>query len=144
MSTVDKTGSISLPAAGFGKCVIMQNHIDFTVSANQLTQGQTMDIFDLPANVLCQEVLMHISTVCAGVTDVDIGTAADTSGFMDGATLATSGWVRDVSGEAYTLASGGYISNSDAVITLKNMDATTLTSAIIDFYAVCFDLRDQR
>ncbi len=134
---------------GVGKVTAMRCEIDFTVAANQLAQNKTMGLMKVPAGVLVTEVLMRVKTTDTDVTDVDIGSfttagvAVDADGFVDGATLAATGIVRDLAGEAYSPQDGtaGYSSTSNWIIGLTNNDADTINEAVVVFIANCIDCR---
>jgi hypothetical protein len=108
-----------------------------------------MGLFKVPAGVLVEEVLMRVKTPDADVTDVDIGAystagvAVSADGFMDGATLANAGIVRDLAGETYSRQDGtaGYSSTSEWMIGLLNNDADTINEAVVEFIAICVDCR---
>ena len=138
-----------LPWEGKDKYFVMKKRVDFTESANQLANAKSMGLFDIPAYVLVEEVFMVVRTADADITDVDIGrystagVVASVDGFVDGATLAATGLVRDLAGETYSKQDGtfGYMGTSDWAIGLYNNDAQTIDEAVVDFYAVCMDLR---
>jgi hypothetical protein len=139
----------SLPVDGLTKDVVLRKRVDFTVAANQLAQNEVMALFKIPAFVLVEEVFMVVRTADADVTDVDIGSfteagvgvAAD--GFMDGLSLAALGLIRDLAGETYSPQdqTAGYMGTSDWVVGFTNKDAQALDGAVVDFFAVCKDLR---
>ena len=140
----------AVPVDGsIGKNFIMRREVDFTVAANQLAQTKAMGLFKVPAGVLVEEVLMRVKTPDADVTDVDIGSystagvAVVADGFMDGATLANAGIVRDLAGETYSRQDGtaGYSSTSEWMIGLLNNDADTINEAVVEFIAICVDCR---
>lgn len=143
MADIDKTGSISLPASGFGKVMVLHNYVDFTVTANQLANTKTMSIFDIPANVAVLYVLVKVATADAHISDVDLGIEGGTTdGFLDAMDITTTGWKSDVD-EAYSIAAAApHISTSDTVVIVTNNDAQTIDEAKIHFYAVVVDLRD--
>lgn len=47
--------------------------------------------FDLSANMLVKDVVIHVTTLGTGAT-LDIGTSTDSDGFADGVSAATTGW----------------------------------------------------
>lgn len=146
--TVDKTSGdgYALPRDGQGKTFVLEKEVDFSLAANQLAQTEIMALFKIPADVLVQEVLMEVLTADTDVTDVDIGSfttaevAVAADGFVDGGTLASLGYVRDVSGETYSPPTG-YISTGDWIVGLTNNDANAINEAKVRFLAVCLDLR---
>jgi hypothetical protein len=137
------------PVDGLNKKFVMKRRVDFTVAANQLANAQTMGLFNVPAGVLVEETLMNVVTPDADITDVDIGSfttagvAVVADGFVDGATLAAAGVVRDLAGETYSRQDGtaGYSSTSNWKIGFTNNDAQTINEAVVDFFALCVDLR---
>jgi hypothetical protein len=132
-----------------GRTFQMVRHVDFTETANQLAQTEIMALFKVPAGVLVKEVMIYVETADADVSDVDIGNASSAGvtisadGFVDGATLASTGLKRDLAGETYSLQDGtaGYCSTSDTIIILTNNDADTINGAIVNFIARCEDCR---
>ena len=141
--------SPALPWDGRNKHFVMKKRVDFTQAANQLAQNEIMALFDVPAGVLVEEVLMNVVTADADVSDVDIGSfttaeaAISADGFMDGADISSTGLKRDLAGETYSRQdqAAGYMGTSDWIVGFTNKDADTLNGAVIDFYAVCVDLR---
>jgi hypothetical protein len=127
----------------------MKKRVDFTQAANQLAQNEIMALFDVPAGVLVEEVLMNVVTADADITDVDVGSfdtaeaAIAADGFMDGADISSTGLKRDLAGETYSKQdqSAGYMGTADWIIGFTNKDAQALNGAVIDFYAVCVDRR---
>jgi len=139
----------SLPVDGLTKDVILRKRVDFTVAANQLAQNEIMALFKIPAFVLVEEVFMVVRTADTDITDVDIGSfttagvAVAADGFMDGLSLAAEGLIRDLAGETYSPQdqTAGYMATSDWVVGFTNKDAQTIDGAVVDFFAVCKDLR---
>ncbi len=137
------------PVDGILKKFVMKRRVDFTQTANQLATAKTMGLFQVPAYVLVEEVFMVVRTADADITDVDIGrfsaagVVAAVDAFVDGATIAATGLVRDLAGETYSRQDGtaGYMGEAAWAIGLTNNDAQTINEAIIDFFAVCVDLR---
>lgn len=149
--TVDLTegeGTV-MPVDGVVKHFVLKREVDFTVTANQLVNTGTMALFDIPAYVLVREVFIVVKTADADVTTVDVGSystagvAVAATGFMDDATLATTGIKRDVAGGTYAITDGtaGYVAAADWAIGLYNADADTINEAVVEFYAECVDLR---
>lgn len=142
MATVDKTQATGIPASGMGKSFVMHNYIDFTVAANQLIQNATVAVFDVPAHILVEKVMMRIVTGDADIETLRVGIEGGTTdGFIANTDIANPGWVLCPLAGAYP-AAGGFISTSDAVIFATNIDTATLNEAKIHFYAMCVDLRD--
>lgn len=149
--TVDLTSAegTTVPVDGINKCFVMRRTVDFTKTANQLAQTATMALFDIPAYILVREVYMVVTTADADVSDVDIGTfstagvAVSADGFIDGATIASTGIKRDVAGETYSINDGtaGYVAAAAWSVGLTNNDADTINGAVITFCAECVDLR---
>ncbi len=150
--TKDPTASdgYAVPVDGVvGKQFQMNRRVDFRLSANQLAQNEIMALFKVPTGVLVEEVIPYVETADADVTDFDIGSfttagvAVAADGFLDGASLASAGAVRDLAGETYSRQDGtaGYCSTSNWIIGLTNKDADTLNGAVVNFVAVCRDLR---
>ncbi len=139
----------SLPVDGLTKDVVLRKRVDFTAAANQLAQNEIMALFKIPAFVLVEEVFMVVRTADTDITDVDIGSfttagvAVSADGFMDGLSLAAEGLIRDLAGETYSPQdqTAGYMGTSDWVVGFTNKDAQTIDGAIVDFFAVCKDLR---
>ncbi len=137
------------PVDGIVKKFLMKKRVDFTVAANQLANAKKMGLFKVPAYVLVEEVAMVVRTADADITDVDIGrfstagVAAAVDAFVDGASLAVTGLIRDLAGETYSRQDGtaGYMGETDWIIGLTNNDADTINGAVIDFVAFCVDLR---
>ncbi len=137
------------PVDGIVKKFLMKKRVDFTVGANQLANAKKMGLFKVPAYALVVEVAMVVRTADADVTDVDIGrfstdgVAAAVDAFVDGASLAVTGLIRDLAGETYSRQDGtaGYMAETDWCVGLTNNDADPINGAIVDFYAACVDLR---
>jgi hypothetical protein len=55
--------------------------------------------FDILANMLVKDVFPHVTTVGTGAT-LDVGTSTDTDGFLDGVSVATTGYVTTAMEEA--------------------------------------------
>ncbi len=145
---VDVSDSAALPFDGKDKHFILKKRIDFTEAANQLAQNEIMAVFEIPADVLVEEVMLDVITADADVSDVDVGSfttagvgvAAD--GFLDGVDISTTGLKRDLAGETYSKQDGtaGYRAASAWMVGLTNKDADAVNGAVIDVYAVCQDL----
>ena len=149
--TVDLTENegVAISVDSINRHFSMTRDVDFTETANQLIQTATMGLFLVPAFVLIEEVMILVLTADADITDVDIGrystagVAAAADAFVDGATLANTGLVRDLAGETYSRTDGtaGYMGQADWAIGLINNDAQTLNEAKIRFIALGVDLR---
>ena len=149
---VDLTANESYgkPADAVDRHFIMHRRVDFTETANQLAQTETMGLFQVPPYVLVEEVIMIVRTADADVSDVDIGrystagVVAAVDAFVDGATIAATGCIRDLAGETYSKQDGtvGYMGAAAWTIGLINNDADTINEAVIDFFAICLDLRN--
>ena len=138
--TKDFTGAVCLPTDGVHKHFVMENTVDFSESGKSLAQNETAGIFDVPAGVMVLRVVMNIVTPDADITDVDVGIDGGVAdGFIDGADISTAGFKTDVD-EGYT-PTAGFLSGTDAIIAVKNMDADTLNGAKIKFRAECVDFR---
>ncbi len=146
---VDKCDSPAMPWDGREKEFLLKKRIDFRLSANQLAQNEIMGIFEIPGNVLVEEVLLNVITADADVSDVDVGSfstagvAVAADGFIDGADVSTGGVKRDIADETYSLTNGtgGYVASANWKIGLTNKDAQALDAAVIDVIARCIDLR---
>lgn len=139
-----------LPACARDKLYVLQKYVDFTDTDNALANAETMGIFDIPAGVLVREVGMWVITADADISDVDMGSystagvAVGATTFVGSATIASTGWKRDVLGQTYSFdGTAGYISASDWSIGFSNNDAQTINEAKIMFFAICIDLREQ-
>ncbi len=129
-----------MPTDGVHKHFVMKNTVDFSESGKSLAQNESAGIFDVPAGVMVERVVMNVKTAQADISDVDVGIDGGTAdGFIDGADISTTGFKTDID-EGYT-PTAGFLSDSNAIIAVKNMDAQTLNAAKIDFLAVCVDLR---
>jgi hypothetical protein len=93
---------------------------------------------------------MNVVTADAQIDAADIGSfnatteaAIAADGFHDGTDIHTVGLKRDLAGETYSKQdqSAGYMGTADWIIGFTNKDAQALNGAVIDFYAVCVDLR---
>jgi len=150
--TIDLTEneSYAKPVDAVDRHFVMHRRVDFTETDNQLANAQTMGLFQVPPYVLVEEVIMVVRTADADVTDVDIGrystagVVAAVDAFIDGGTLATTGEKRDLAGETYSKQDGtaGYMGAAAWTIGLINNDADTINEAIVDFFAICVDLRN--
>ena len=146
LTTAEKA---AVPVDGLGKVFVMKKEVDFSVAANHLANAKSMGLMLVPAGVLVLEVIMRVKTPDTDVTDVDIGSytaagvAVAADGFQDGATLASAGIVRDVTGETYSLQTGtaGYSSTDAWAIGILNNDADTINEAVVEFIALCVDCR---
>lgn len=150
--TTDLTSGFGtvMPSSGGGKLYVLQKYVDFSVTANNLAQNETMCLFHIPAGVLAREVGMWVITADADVSDVDIGyattsgTVAEADSFVDGATLAATGWIRDVLGETFSFnGTAGFVYTAEWDIVLTNKDTDTINGAKILFYVIAIDLREQ-
>ena len=138
--TKDFTGAVCLPTDGVHKHFVMKNTVDFSQSGKALAQNETGGIFDVPAGVMVERVVLNVKTPQADITDIDVGIDGGTAdGFVDGADISTAGYKTDID-EGYT-PTAGYLSGTDSIIAVKNLDAQTLNAAVIEFIAVCKDLR---
>lgn len=139
-----------IPVSGLNKKFRIDKTVDFSDSDNFLAQTEVAALMTIPAYVHIKEVMILVHTADADVSDVDLGpyttagVAVDADGFVDGATLAATGLVRDVGTAAYNQQSGtdGYMGTSDWVLGILNNDADTLNGAIVTFMAVGYDLRN--
>jgi hypothetical protein len=144
MATKDFSSTgICKPAVGLDKFYVMHNYIDFTVTANQLANGETGAIFDIPANTMVLYVLARVATADAQIADTDLGIeGATTDGFLDAMNITTTGWKTDVD-EAYSIAAAApFVSTSNSVVLFTNSGGATLNEAKLHFYAICVDLTD--
>ncbi len=138
--TKDFTGAVCIPTDGVHKQYVMKATINFGDSGKSLAQNESAGIFDVPAGVMVERVVLNVKTPQADITDIDVGIDGGVAdGFIDGADISTAGYKTDID-EGYT-PTAGFLSGSDAIIAVKNMDANTLNAAVIDFFAVCVDLR---
>lgn len=143
----------TLPVDGFGKSFVLKRTVDFTDTDNQLAQNAIMALFHIPAYVKVREVLMRVTTADTDITTVELGgysrsgttiTEIDLDGFGVNATLAATGYVAmDVDAVYNPAGTGGrgYVATSDWYVTVKNTDANTLDEAVVEFIAICEDLR---
>jgi len=138
----------ALDYQGKGRLFVLRQRVDFTVVANNLAQNEVMAIALIPANTWVLASYMKVITADTLVSDVDLGvctTAAvevDYDGWIDGGTIAAAGWVTTTLGVLNFLVNStgvGYLSTSNAVLSLQNKDAQTIDDAVIDFYTVCAD-----
>lgn len=137
-ATYDLTSGVySVPSDGLNKFFVMKNVVSFV--DNPMTASQTMALFDIPANVLVLEVGANVTTADTGATSFNLGIyGGTTDGFIDGLSMASATWVRDTSGETYTLPAG-YISTSDAQVIIT-ADGVTIDGSVVEFFALCVDL----
>lgn len=105
--------------------------VDFTETANQLAQNETMALLDIEADKRVH-ALIKVVTADTDITDVDLGlssagaTAAD---LADGVTFASAAYVENA-----TLL---YVNTSEAKqLVLTNKDAQTINQAVIK--VICF------
>ena len=152
--TVDKTNTnAGIPYSGINREYVMKQTIDFTVTANQLTQNQTLGLFKLPKSTLVKSAYFVVKTLDAGITDVDIGIYSDADvvedkdELCDGLSFAATGLIKDTTGadaswDGATGGSQGYFNTASAykkvVMTLVTND--TCDTAIVDFFIECVDL----
>jgi hypothetical protein len=139
----------SLAWDGINRQVVLKKTVDFSVAANNLAQNKVAALFNIPAGVLIEEVLMVVKTGDAQVSDVHIGIATASTqatisadGFLNSLSMVTAGCIRDLAGETYSKQDGtaGYYTLVDCDIILTNVDADTINGAIVDFFAICIDL----
>jgi hypothetical protein len=153
--TVDLTEDVgvAMPFDGAGKHFVVQKTVDFSVAANHVANAETMGLFPIPAGVLVEEVIVEVvhlpDTDC---DDINIGSyttagvAIDATGFGDHFTIYASGtgaYVRDVSGQTYSLVDGtaGFVRATDWALGFLNDDTHELDHGILRFIAICKDLR---
>ena len=136
-STVDNRPTSSLPKwQQTGESFRLQQTIDFTTTANQLAQNETMSLFDLPADTAVEFAWIEITTVQATISDVDLGCSTDGSAaadLIDGATLAATAYVTNG-----TYKPAAY--NAAELVVLTNKDTETLNEAIVRIIVICRDL----
>jgi len=119
-----------------GEAYRLQQTINFTTTANQLAQNQTMALFDIPADTAIDFAWIEVTTADTDVTDVDLGCSTDGStaaDLIDGATLATTGYKTN----------GTYLPpayNAAQQVVLTNKDADTINQAVIRVIVICRDL----
>jgi len=139
-ATVDNRPTSSNADAGqYGVQFMLEASVDFTVTANQLAQNETMALFDLPADTIVTQAFIEVETVDSDITDVDLGCSTDGStaaDLIDGATLAATGYVTNG-----TYLPAGYDAAQQVVLT--NKDADTLNGAKIRVVLICFDASDR-
>ena len=137
------------------KMGVLKRTVDFSMAANLLAQNKIMSLFKIPAKVLVTKVIMNVLTADADVTTVNMGvyteaangdiTEVDLDGFGVNLDPHLVGLVaNDVDAVYNSAGTGGrgYVNMSaESIITLQNVDAQSLDSAVIEFYAVCEDLR---
>ena len=125
-------------AGDYGKAFVLTADVDFTVTANQLAQNETMALFDIPADTAVENAVIEVVTADADVTDVNLGMSADGSTddtLIDGATLATTGYKRGGAN-----ADLGQVTAAAMQLVLTNIDADTINEAVIKVIVVCRSL----
>lgn len=135
-ATVDKRPTTSKAQFDkYGRAFVLESDIiDFTVSANQLAQNETMAVFDLDADVIIENAMVEVLTADTDVTDVDLGTSTDgstASNLGDGLTLGTTGYKREAA------ADFGVATASAVQVVFTNIDSDTINQAKIRVLLVC-------
>ena len=154
--TVDLTENVgvAMPFDGHDRFFVVKKTVDFSV--HNLANAEIMGLFAIPAGVLVREVLVKVITSAdSDTTTFDIGSftiaevAIDADGFQYNqnpyqATVPV--YVRDPAKDtnaAYAINDGtaGFVYTSDWILGFTNTDAQTLDHGVIEFIAVCIDLR---
>ena len=135
---VDATPTNSKPVwTNVGKSYILDSvTVDFSVAGNDLTNGQIMDIYDIPANTVVEWAVMNVTTADADVSDVDLGVAATGVTALD---LIQAGDVSSavMVGGAAAETPIVIVGSTAEVVTLTNQDAQALNAAVIQFIVKC-------
>lgn len=137
------TGYGTQPVGAQVPVIKWERIVDF--SANNLGSSDTMQLFDLPADVLVMLVTVEVLTAEGGTATIDIGiTGGDVDKYMDGANINQSAGTVIVSGDAGTAEpvafenNGAYLSSAETVSVLAN---NALDAAKIRVQIFAFDCR---
>lgn len=137
------------PADGRGVPFILQNTIDFDASNITSSGGDDIiQVLNIPANTLVLAAWYYVSTVDAGVTDVNVGFAGAADGtpalnFIDNGSFATAGYVYTAG--AHATAQPGQANPGCFITTAADTLDVLFTSsdeiqAVVTFYALCVKL----
>jgi hypothetical protein len=99
--------------------------IDF--ADNNLTTTDYLVIANLPAGTIIERVTLANSTAVTLGTDIDVGTANDADGFINGADLTTAGTYVVTAAEA----EGGTIESAAVEMRLTNNNGGTITAGVM-------------
>lgn len=137
------------PADGRGVPFILQNTINFDDSGITTTGGDDIiQVLNIPANTLVLAAWYYVSTVDAGVTDVNMGFAGasnstPTLNFIDNGSFATAGYVYTAGAHA-TAQPGQANPGCFITTTADTLDLLFASNhevqAVVTFYALCVDL----
>lgn len=155
--TINKTDNLPVLSWPPGKCFVLKRTVDFTVAANQLVQNGIMALFEIPAHVKVREVGMRVITADADlatsgyfgaytrVAATSTITVVDEDGFaVTGQVMNATGYVAMDVDAAYNpqgTTARGYVSTSPWYVTFTNKDTDTINEAVVEFFAICEDLR---
>lgn len=151
--TVNKTDNRAMLSWPRGKTFVLKRRVDF--SEDNLAQNGIMALFMIPAYVKVREVFMRVITADSDWNTSGLlgaysrsGTtisAIDADGFaVTGQTGTTTGYkAMDVDAVYNPAGTGanGYVATSEWYVTFTNLDADTINEAVVDFIAICEDLR---
>jgi hypothetical protein len=125
----------------YGMEYMLETTIDFSVTANNLAQNETMALLDIPADVLVKRCLVEVITEEADITDINVSISADgsteTSIIADALDISSTGYKQNA-----TLM---YVapSTSATQLIVKNIDANTMDAAKLRFIIICQDVDAQ-
>ena len=117
VTSLDITGLTARGHSFFLQGLTPSNHRVF-VDGNRTTQALVIPFqvvgasevivdtgFDVLANMLVKDVFVHTTTIGTGAT-LDVGTSTDSDGFLDGVSVAATGYVTTALEEALVSTSG--------------------------------------
>jgi len=123
-----------------GNAVVFKKRID--LNDQTYVQNDVVRCIDVPAGFYCLGVGVNVVTLCATMTDIDVGDGDTVDGYQDAITFATAGL--KVSGNG--LGAGAYVEGGGKMyiaadtIDIKINDATPTTAgiAVFDLWAFGF------
>ncbi len=110
--------------------------IDFSVTANNLAQNETMALLNIPAGIRVRSAGLYVETDQDDITDVDLGLATDgttDNSLIDGATLAETGYVEGECSDTLVTAA--------TQLVFTNIDANDLDEAKVHVLVELVDCR---
>jgi len=118
--------------------------INTTNFATGWATGDIIQVFDVPADTIVRDVILNVTTACdstaTGATaTVTVGDAVTANGFDASADIATVGVYRTAAADTNGALDGKHYLTTDTIDIVVTTDAT-LTTGVIEVFAICYDL----
>lgn len=129
-------GTASFPYGGHPRGTFIEVDLDFAAitaartaaGATALTDGDVMEVIQLPAKTAVLAVGLDVTTAEGGTCTVDVGDGADADGYLDGVDANAVASYSHLDSATLGYAAGKYYSSADTIdLTMVNaMDAAVV------------------